>query len=145
LTPDGFGLDVGNLYTVEGAINTRRVRFLVDLGSGGTLINRKARTFVTERPMGPAVTFRPTVGAGAGRVKDALEEIAAVRPIVVGRLRIGSVSWDRRIFNVYDAPIFEDLGVDDNAFGLLGADLLVDRSFALDFANERLIIGPMLK
>jgi predicted aspartyl protease len=145
LTADGFDLGVGDLYTVEGSINTRRVRFLVDLGSGGTLINRQARSYIAARPSGLGVVLKPSAGAGSGRVKDALDKIQSTRPVVVGRLKIGRVSWNRRIFSVIDAPIFKDLGVDRHPFGLLGADLLVDRSFALDFGNGSLIIGPPLK
>jgi hypothetical protein len=45
-------------------------------------------------------------------------------------------------FLVYDAEIFQELGMGAKPYCLVGADLLRDRSFIFDFANEDFYVGP---
>ncbi|MEM9495711.1 MAG: aspartyl protease family protein [Pseudomonadota bacterium] len=140
---DNFGLEANYLYTMEGRINSRRVRFLLDLGASGTLVNRTAVASIIKS--GLAVTVRP---AGAGervRVTDALERSTNARAITVQRFQLGRTYWYRRRFGIHDAPIFSELGVQNKPFGLFGADLVHEYSFALDFEREFFWLGPRSK
>lgn len=136
-----FAIADVDLYTVDGYLNSRLVRFMIDLGATGTIINRKAKAKIAQAG-GFTIVSNPRNGETGSRVKGALNERAEQQPIRIERLRLGRVNWYREIFFVHDAPVFDELGVQQQAFGLLGADLFHERSFALDFKGERLWIGP---
>lgn len=140
LQADNFGLDINNLYTINGRVNNRRVRFMVDLGASGTVINRPAVAFLTGNDT--RVSIRPSGGGATGRITDALEQSQTAQSVYVDRIRVGGVYWYRRQLAVHDAAIFKELGVDTTPFGLFGADLIRDRSFKLDFPNGEMRIGP---
>jgi hypothetical protein len=62
----------------------------------------------------------------------------------VGRMRsiaVGSKRWLRKSVWIYDAPLFDELGVQRLAYGLIGADLLTTQDLAFDFAERRLYFG----
>jgi len=65
--------------------------------------------------------------------------------ITAKRLVIGDVVWPDPRIVVFDAFIFDELGVSDRPFGMLGARLMLSRNFAMDFRNSRLLIGPETK
>ena len=134
-------VDDATLFTVDGHVEKRSVRFMVDLGATGTIINEKARARI-EQAGSFGISLNPRNGRTGSRVRDALNERAEQHAMAVGRLRLGRVTWYDQIVYVHDAPIFDELGVQEQAFGLLGADLFHRRSFAMDFAGERLWIGP---
>lgn len=140
LKPDNFGLDIDDLYTINGRVNNRRVRFLVDLGASGTVLNRSAVAFLTGNDT--RISIRPSGGAATGRITDALEQTEIARSVYVDRIRVGGVYWYRRQLAIHDAAIFEELNVHTKPFGLFGADLIRDRSFKLDFPNGEMRIGP---
>jgi predicted aspartyl protease len=138
LKADDFGLDAGTLYTVEGKVKLRRVPFLFDLGASGTVLNRAAYGAVVR------AEYHIVVGPSgrSGRLTDALNKSDEVRAVLINQFQVGKARWYRRIFFVLDALIFADIGHANTPFGLFGADLLHDRSFALDFADKKLFIGP---
>lgn len=136
-----FNLDRGGLYTVDAYPNSRRIRFIIDLGATGTIINERARARMT-RAGQMAISVNPRRGETGSRVTDALSEKTRAEAVKVDNFRIGRTRWYSLVFTAFDAPIFDELGVQGEAFGLLGADLFHDRSFALDFNGEQLFIGP---
>ncbi len=140
LTADNFGLESNYLYTVEGRVNSRRVNFLLDLGASGTVINRSAVAAVIKT--GIVVRIRPSGGDARERITDALERSEAAQSMVVNRFQVGRNYWYRRVLLIHNAPIFAELGVSGEPFGLFGADLLRDRSFMIDFVGGELRIGP---
>ena len=142
LQADDFGLNAGELYTVIGTVERKPVRFLVDLGASGTIINRAAATGVAQGnefrlSLAPRLSTTPI-----GQVVDALDEEVETQTIMVRRFRIGTTSWSRKLLILHNAQLFTEIGVADKPFGLLGADMLRDRSFAIDFPNQQLLIGP---
>jgi len=137
---DNFGLDTDPLYTLEARLNHRRVRFVLDLGASGTLINRVAVRAISRS--GISITIRPSVGDERIRITDALERSKNARAIVVQRFRLGRTIWRRQLIGIHNAQIFNELGVQNKPFGLFGADLVRDYSFALDFEGERFLLGP---
>jgi predicted aspartyl protease len=136
-----FNLDKGALFTVDAYPDSRRIRFIIDLGATGTIINEQALGRL-ERAGEMAVSVNPSRGETGSRVTDALSEKARARAVKVRSLRIGRTRWYSLMFTAFDAPIFAELDVQQQAYGLLGADLFHDRSFALDFRGEQLFIGP---
>jgi len=143
IAQDDFGLDAGNLFTVVGSVDRTRVRFIIDLGAAGTVINRIAAGRMVQNRNEFSLSVAPRLStAPLGQVTDALDEKIEAQTVLVHRFRVGDVSWAKKVFIAHNAHIFEELGVSDEPFGLFGADLLRDRSFALDFPAGRLLIGP---
>ena len=65
-----------------------------------------------------------------------------VRPVRIETVRAGRAAWRRKVYIVYDAQIFEDLGYENRPICLVGADMFAERSVIFDFAHETLYIGP---
>ncbi len=129
-----------NLFMIEVRINADRIPCIVDLGASGTIFN----TAALEKMM-PSIRHGPVHGAGAfsaSRINDVFDTTDRARPIRVQRLNIGRARWSNKIFIVYDAKIFADLGYEKRPFCLVGADMFTDRSVFFDFAEESLYIGP---
>ena len=139
LKADNFGLELNYLYTLQAKVNSRRVRFMLDLGASGTVINRRAVGSIVKT--GFRVSIRPTGGDARDRITDALEKSEAATTMVVDRFQVGRNYWYRQKLLIHNAPIFRELGVHTEPFGLFGADLLRDRSFMLDFEGEEIRIG----
>lgn len=143
LKADNFGLETNYLYTVEGRVNSRRVRFLLDLGASGTVINRSGVAAVIKT--GITVRVRPSGGDAYDRITDALERSESARSLLVNRFKVGRNYWYRHRLLIHNAPIFRELGVHNEPFGLFGADLVRDRSFMLDFEGRKFRIGKRAK
>lgn len=139
LKRDSYGLKSGDLFTLQGRVESRRVTFLLDLGASGTIINGTAYGSLS-RP--PRISIRPTGAEAIGRVKDALNSERIARQARIRRFRIGKLYWYNTLLTVFDAPIFKDLGKRGVPYGLFGSDFLVERSFAIDFLNDEIHIGP---
>lgn len=139
---DDFGLDAGELYTVEARVNSRQFRFMVDLGASGTLVNKKAAEKIV------AASNSMNVNSVAGSrltVTDALEKTLAAKAMIARRFQLGRKYWYRQYLSVRDAAIFDELGVQNEPFGLFGADLVREQNFALDFPNEKFWMGKKVK
>lgn len=126
------------LYTVRGRVNGEPIEFIVDLGLATTLINYAAADAL----------FADTLSVGAGRAgvtgtrfNDVFDDRTRVNTGLMRRTTVGTHKWLRRLFWIYDAPLFAELGVAKLAYGLLGADLMADQDFAIDFAAGRLYFG----
>lgn len=128
------------LYTVDARIRSRHYPFILDLGASGTVINYTAlRDMVRSR----RVTVRPSVPSRlVPTVQDLFGNEAESRLVRIQRMRIGKTTWRNRIVSVYNAQVFTELNIQDQAFGLLGADLMNGRPFILDFPERRLYLGP---
>ena len=143
LKADNFGLETNYLYTLQAKVNSRKVTFMLDLGASGTVINRNAVGSIVRT--GYRVSIRPTGGDALDRITDALEKSEAATTMLVQRFQVGRNYWYRQKLLIHNAPIFRELGVHTQPFGLFGADLLRDRSFMLDFAGEEMRIGKKPK
>ncbi|MEZ5921193.1 MAG: aspartyl protease family protein [Parvularculaceae bacterium] len=128
-----FANAADTLFTLRGSIRKRTVNFLIDIGSGSTMLNYKAASAVF------AGTVRRTGAEGmttGSRLKDVFDEKQALRTALIETMRVGPVAFDNAGVWVYDAPIFKELGVNRTSFGLFGADLILRQNFVLDFGNE---------
>ncbi|MEZ5893782.1 MAG: aspartyl protease family protein [Parvularculaceae bacterium] len=137
-----FDRDFGEMFVVEGRLNRKRTRFLVDLGASGTVINGVAAG-KTALLGDKSISVNPMRGATRlNEIKDANDTAVTAQPILLERLMIGRTIWKKQVVVAHNAQIFEELGVQRTPFGLLGTDLLRDRSFVLDFPGGKMLIGP---
>lgn len=130
----------GALYTALGFVNRSPTTFIIDLGSLTTLLNYDAAEAI----------FSGTVSFGSGtslisgsRLKDVFDDRTQTRWGAIDRIQVGPVTWRRTVVWLKDAQIFEELGVADRPYGLLGADLIATQDFALDFGENRLYISKV--
>ncbi len=128
----------GALYSTKGLINRSPTTFLIDLGSGATIINYRAAeamfSSVVTRDLGEGFTT-------GSRLKDVFDDRARVRTAKINRIQIGRTAWRGVGVIVHDAPIFDEIGVSRLPFGLFGADLIMGGDFALDFGERRLYLA----
>lgn len=131
------------LYRVYLRINDARIPCIVDLGASGTLFNFAAYYRMAS---GVIINGDRRSGFSTGtRIRDVFDNRDRAQVVGINRVRMGTAAWTNKLYLVYDAQIFDELGVADKPFCLVGADLLANRSFIFDFANETLYIGPEAK
>jgi predicted aspartyl protease len=128
----------GALYSARGLINRSPTTFLIDLGSGTTLINYRAAEAMFSSVVGRDLGEGFTTGS---RLKDVFDDRTKVRTALINRIQIGRLSWRRVGVIVHNAPIFDEIGVQRLPFALLGADLIMGGDFALDFGEHRLYLA----
>jgi hypothetical protein len=138
LKRSNFGLNSGDLFLLEATVERNALEFMLDLGAAATIVNTRAVG-------GSADGMAPAVGAlqprSPGRVTDSLDRTVDASQVLVQRVQVNKSSWRNQSIVVHDAAVFEELGRAREPFGLFGADLLAERSFMLDLANDTLLIG----
>lgn len=133
-----FEVTGAELYTARGRINGEPIEFIVDLGISTTLINFAAGDAILANSLIVSAGRTTTTGT---RLEDVFDDRTRVNAGVFRTVSVGRRSWQHKVLWVYDAPLFDELGVQRIAYGLLGADLLASRDFAVDFKEERLYLG----
>lgn len=136
-----FSIEGVGLFTTDVRVNNATIPFLIDLGATSTLINEIGAS----RGKGRGVQIVTNPWRGATRITDALQEDSASRQALFGRVRVGKTTFNGALLVVYNAPVFDELQVNNQAFGLVGVNLFAKRSFAFDFVNRTLFIGPEIK
>lgn len=140
LEPDDFGTASGVLFTVAGHLNREKITFIVDLGSVSSLINYRAGEAIYANSV--AFAYGPGRGFTTGsRIADVFDDRTRARIALINRIEIGGVWWRNLSLWLYNAPIFDELGVQRFRYGLAGIDLLADRDFALDFGENKMFIA----
>jgi len=137
---DDFASGAGTLYRITVNMHGRRMQCIVDLGASGTLMNYRAL-----RRLLSGVFFnqsRETGFSTGSRLRDIFDHIEIARRVRVGTVKIAGAQWRKPVLVVFDAPIFEELGVDKMPFCLVGTDLMAEYNFIFDFAREQLYMGP---
>lgn len=140
LTRETFNLQRGGLYTLTGHSNNKPATYIIDLGATGTIINKQAFSRISQNSV--AISVRPRADRSTSRIMDALKKATRQEDFVLAYFRIGRSQWYQQVFTIYDAPVFDELGVQRRPFGLLGAHLFHDRNFAFDFKGGHIYIGP---
>ena len=134
-----FKDDIGPLYTVTGRIQGRDIEFILDLGASTTLMNYPAlRTLLGGVRYNDSGSGSPT---NASRLSDITGDTSRARLIRLPRLRVGRTRWATPVVLIFNASVFDELGLRYDPIGVLGADLMAQRSFAIDFKNERIHIS----
>lgn len=138
-----FGVDVEHdLFTAVGRVNVnpKRIRFMIDLGASGTVINWAS----VREEAGGGLRLNQALPSRLrrSRITGALDQDASrAQAVIVSKLRIGRQNWRRQVVTLHDAPIFTELGMQDTPFGLFGADLVRDRSFMLNLPGNEIRLG----
>jgi hypothetical protein len=119
-------------------INNHALTALFDLGATTTMMNWDA----AERLGLHRTHFAAVYGPPPVEVQDVLGKLAPV--INVEGLEVGlpGRSWNRQSVIVADAPVFGYFDLEEQPAAILGADLLRNNSLAIDFAGQRLYVGP---
>ena len=128
------------LHQIHVNVRGLEIPCVVDLGASGTIFNGPAL-----RAMSAGIRINSWGLRGSSqnsRLNDVFDNTQRAVAVKISRLRIGNTRWRNKIFLVYDAEIFQEMGVSAKPYCLLGADLLRDRSFIFDFANENFYVGP---
>lgn len=123
------------LYAARGRVNGEPIEFIVDLGIATTLINYAAGDAMLANSIVVAPGRAATTGS---RIEDVFDDRSRANAGRFRSISVGRQRWSNKVLWVYDAPLFDELGVQRLAFGLLGADLLTAQDFAIDFSKQRL-------
>ncbi len=139
LDPIIFADGTSPLYVVNARIRRQRYPFILDLGASGTVINYPAlRAMLKTRRVTVRTSARPT---RLPQVQDLFGNEARSRLVRIQSMRIGRTVWRNQIVNVFNSKVFDELGVGEEPYGLLGADVVRDRRIVIDFSANRLHIG----
>lgn len=128
------------LHRIHVNVRGLEIPCVVDLGASGTIFNGPAF-----RAMSAGIRVNSWGLRGSSqnsRLNDVFDNTQRAVAVKISRIKIGNVRWRNMTFLVYDAEIFQEMGVSAKPYCLLGADLLRDRSFIFDFANEHFHVGP---
>ncbi len=139
LEPTLFGDGTRPLYVLKARIRGRSYSFILDLGASGSIINYAAlRHMLSARTVSVRTTGMAT---RLPKVQDLFGNERESKLVRIQRIRIGRKSWRNVVVIVYNSEVFNELDLDDEPYGLLGADMFRDRRIVLDFPNNRLHIG----
>lgn len=126
------------LFSTRGKINRSATTFIIDLGSGTTLINYRAAESLFSQTVATDLNGSATTGS---RLNDLFDDREKLRTGRLDRVSVGAKTWKSvRVF-IHNAPIFDEIGVQKIRYGLLGADILAKQDFAIDFGERRLYLS----
>lgn len=125
-----FDLSGAELYTLRGKVNGQALDFILDLGIATTLINFAAGEAMFANRVTVSAGRTETTGT---RIEDVFDDRTRANFAVMDSISAGRRRWSRKLVWIYDAPLFDELGVQRRPYGLLGADLLTAQDFAVDF------------
>lgn len=138
LRREDFGLNIGSIYQIEAKLQGRRISFVLDLGAAGTIINYAALKSLYS---GLRVDGARDAGFTTGsRINDVFSFKKKAVQVRLRTVAIGKARWHDRIIVAAESQIFEELGVANKPMGFFGSDNFTDRSFIIDFPNNRLFI-----
>lgn len=140
LTRDTFGQGAGALYRVTVGMNRRDIECIIDMGASGTLLNYAA---LRRLMSGLYINRSGSPGFSTGsRLHDIFDNTKTARLARIPRIGIAGARWRDEIVTVYDASIFDELGMGNTPFCLIGSDLMLQYNFLFDFEREELYMGP---
>lgn len=119
--------------------NDHAINSLFDLGAGTTIMN----WYAAER-LGVHKRDFTHFGPPPEELQDVLGKTSPALRIENLEIRLPGKSWDRQLVIVADAPVFNYFDLEDQAAVILGPGLLRDTSLAIDFAGQKLYLGPTL-
>jgi predicted aspartyl protease len=117
--------------------NDQGITSLFDLGAGVTMMNWEAAERLGLRRHKFDVNGPPPVA-----LQDVLGKRAPAVQILGLEVRLSGRVWTKQTAIASDAPIFSYFDLDEHPAAIVGPGLLSDNSLAIDFAGQRLFIGP---
>ncbi len=142
MRPVMFGALSRPLYIVDATIKGARIPMLIDLGAADPVINYAALAKIMKNQYDPRRQFSGRATRFGPRFADLFDNREEAKLVRMSRLSIGDVIWRDPTLVVFDALVFEELDAIGSPYGLIGAKLLLTRSFALDFHNAQFLMGP---
>ena len=134
MTPRALRGADANFWFVDADYNGRRATTLFDLGLGTSLVTWSlAEAIVPSDKMPRRQDDRVRDAFGKGLPAFRIEDVT---------IGVAGHFWLYNSVLVADAPVFQRLNVGTPSIGVIGAGILAQNSFALDFENARLYIGP---
>jgi predicted aspartyl protease len=130
-----LGRIFGNILTVDAIIDEIPVKALLDTGARRNLINWKAAQMIgmIDRADPRLEPDEPIIGATGAKLND----IVKFSP---SSISLGSQKWTEQSATVADISIFKLAGWSDSPSAILGARLLENRHFLIDYKNLNLVI-----
>jgi len=124
-------------WYLKARFNDRTITSLFDLGASLTLLNWDA----AER-LGVHKSRFTAYGPPPAMLQDVLgKEAPAIRADGL-EVRLPGKTWRRQSAIIADAPVFSYFDLDEKPSAIVGLDLLRNNSLAIDFAGQRLYLGP---
>lgn len=124
-------------WYVTARFNDKRITGLFDLGAAMTMINWEAAEELQVHQSKYSYLGPPPV-----LLQDVLGARAPALRISHMEVRLSNQVWWNQTIMVADAPIFDYFDLEEKPAALVGQALLHDNSLAIDFAHQRLFIGP---
>jgi predicted aspartyl protease len=124
-------------WYLKARFNGWEITSLFDLGASLTMLNWDA----AER-MGVRKSHYSSLGPPPVALQDVLgKESPALRAEGL-EIKLPGRLWERQIAVIADAPVFSYFDLDEHPAAIVGLDLLRNSSMAIDFAGQRLYLGP---
>jgi len=139
LTPRPIRDTTVSFWSLRAQVGGVEVTALFDMGSGMTIVNWSA----AER-LGLKRTSFPRDGVPQ-RLRDALGTVEPVGLVKDATIWLGGRVFRNQIVLVANVKVFKYLNMDDKPAAIIGSGLLKDNSLAIDFAGQRLYLGPAVK
>jgi hypothetical protein len=137
LTPHALKALPIQFWYLKTRFNDLHVTALFDLGADTTMINWEAAERLGLRRHNftapPPALLQDVLGKDAPAVR--------LLDLDVG---LPGKSWEKQWAIVADAPAFSYFDLDEKPAAIVGPGLLRDNSLAIDFAGQRLFVGPTL-
>ena len=125
-----------NLWLMRGNVGGVSITSLLDMGSGMTILNWNAA-----EQLGLKRTTFPREGVPQ-KLRDAL---GTVEPIIFATgltIWLGGHVFTNQTVLIANVQVFRYFHLDQQPAAIIGSGLLKDNSLAIDFARQRLYIGP---
>jgi predicted aspartyl protease len=123
-------------WSMRAAIGGTSVTALFDMGSGMTIVN-----WAAAQRLGLKRTSFPRDGVPQ-RLRDALGTVEPVGLAKDATIWLGGRVFRNQIILVANVKVFKYLAMDEKPAAIIGSGLLKDNSLAIDFAQQRLYVGP---
>jgi len=117
----------------------QNIMTLFDLGAGITMMNWHA----AER-LGVHKRNFTHFGPPPEELQDVLGKRSPALRVQQVEVRLPGKFWDKQLVIVADAPVFDYFDLDEQAAAIVGPGLLRDTSLAIDFAGQKLYVGPTI-
>ena len=126
-------------WYLKARFNDRTITSLFDLGAGTTMMNWDAAERLGLRRRSLSVYGPPPLA-----LQDVLGKQAPAVQLLGLEVRLPGRSWNRQTAIAAEAPIFKYFDLEEGPAAIIGPGLLSNNSLAIDFAGQRLFIGPTL-
>ena len=140
LTPRALKKFPIQFWYLKTRFNGQYITSLFDLGASMTMLNWGA----AER-LGVHKAKFAYYGPPPALLQDVLgKEAPALRADGL-EVRLPGRVWNRQTVIIADAPVFSYFDLEERPSAIVGLDILRNNSLAIDFAGQRLYVGPSVK